>query len=258
MSKYFETLSRLGGRSSSRGYSERTEDIPEPGFPLRRGAPPASKPTILGDLPLVGKTRAFSGLLNSLREFAGDSAPPVVVLAGITTVEPVEAIVSGLVTQAGKEGIRILVGEILESKQARVLRTTTPSDEVSSSRLPLRPGEHMERGSLVLTGLEPTKVLNSWFQNSHGGNDLAIIRTQPVLDSADATLMARAGAGLVLAVLPSVTTRTALRKAVERAQASNARLLGIVLCQRGTHLPRWMSKLLGDSSKSKDAQTARM
>ena len=257
MSKYFETLSRLGDGRAAQGYSRSTKPLSDSNLQSGQDFVPSYTTPILADLPLAGRKRVLSGLLNALRELSDGSARPVAVLAGVPSIEPVTKIVSGLATQASSEGIRLLVGEIVESKKGRMLKTTLCAADPGRADVPPYAYSEQAFGAhFELTGQDPQEVLNSWLQAQGRTHDIALILARPILDSADATLMAKAGAGLVLAVLPGVTTRAALKKAVSRTQASGARLLGIVLCEGGTHLPGWLKKLFSGSAPDRQPHSS--
>ena len=239
MSKYFQTLSRL---------QKTTQGLPRDPFegdqaesvPSTSSAAPLQVVQSTGH-PALRRSAAFSALLDSLRGFASVADAPCIVIASVGHSESAEPVVAGVVEQALSRGLKIQVGEIAQTGDGRVLRAQ--GSRTKGTLL-------MNESEVTLSGRPPAEVLKLWLEKSEGTTDLVLIKGPPLLDSADSALVGSVTAGLMLVVTPLMTTRESLVKSVRKAKSAKCPVLGLVLSGSKQALPRWIGRVLGDSSRS--------
>lgn len=250
MSRYFQTLKKLQQR--------RSDEIPEGPAPALKPAadsarerewPAADPAEVFPELPLAGREAAWSDMIESLRAQAHSTRPSVVV-AGVTDAESTRRLVHGLTKQARLRGITVQIARLTASASGRHLSLTTEL-EASRSRTDRADVEggaaalgSRRPESLDLSRLEDGLGLAQWLQSVSAEADLLVIEAPGVLSSADTLLLAKASDGLAIVVEPLITDRKALKAAVNRAQASGCRLVGLIVSGHREWLPRWLRRLL--------------
>ncbi len=248
MSKYFQTLSRLERQqATARHPGVWPSDVESEARPLRTRPDSESIAGLSGfdRLPLALRNAAFQELLETLRELASLSPLPVIVVAGVSSAEPTHRVVQGLMTIAQGSGLRVLVGRLRAQNSARILETTLSGNSTRQESQAASEKRFPTEVSFELSGKPPDAVIKRWFSTHGDGCDLALLEAPPVLDSADALLMVKAGAGLVVAATPGVTSRAALQKTTRRAKDGGAAILGVVFCEKAREMPAWLRRILG-------------
>lgn len=246
MSKYFNTLSRLQAqRRSFTSARELDREAPSP-RDLEAGGEDLPQVQPFARLPLAKRQAAFAHLLDHLRAVANKTDSSAVVIASVSGFEPLDSLLAGLARECQNRALGLLVGEVRQARGRRLL-----ADHRDLSR-----NVPAGRGVAVnLSGRTPHAVLEEWLEGHEGRHDLAILKAPPILESADAVLLAKASAGLVLVFEPLGSTRQALRTSVERARSAGCPILGLVKIGSEDYLPRWLLRLLRNWPSSPDAKT---
>lgn len=228
MSKYLRVLTRL--------HADRAA---EPGVVDSGETPAVAALTPFRDLPLAKRQAAYAGLLETLRARSSVTPAALVVVAGVTMAESIRPIVAGLIQQAKHRGLRVLSGELIISRDQRILRQRLNGDD--------SPSADAEDGgwSIELAGRNAGDAMRNWMAMAGADNDLLIVEAPPLLSSAEGALLAKEGGSLILVVEPRVTARRGFITAVSRAQASGCPILGLVMNGTREDLPRWLGKLFG-------------
>ena len=168
---------------------------------------------------------AYAQLLDSLRAVETPFAAPGVVIAAAGSSDAVEAVVHGLRGQARSKGVRLMVAELVVTQSGRILEGRDPA-------CPAEP--------LVLNRTVTEDTVRAWFERATVGQDLLVVSAPSLSQSVDAGLLARACDGLAIVVEPQQTNHHEFETAIERAKASGAFLLGLVMSHHTHWLPHFM------------------
>ncbi len=269
MSNYFQTLNRLEKEKSARRAAEPVRVVTEepapvvakPAAPELDAAPAVQSPPVKRHIrkqSLLDATSAngengqipYLTLFDNLRLMGNGGPVKSVVLAGAATKDGTAQVSSGLALLARSRGLRVLVADVEEGLSQPVLRPRNSAvrDTVAGHSRRRGAGEGAKNGSslaaiaLDLRGGPVPTELTGWLGSASGSYDLVIVEAPALGRSVDAALLARACDGLILVVDSKVTTKDALRSAVDRAQAVGCRILGLVMNGAQPGLPRWMAR----------------
>jgi len=239
MSRYFSGLRRL--------QKERHEPSPPaPTLPpmssngrSQSAASDETQPPTRSAIPVAEPSTAaaaeFANLFENLRVL-GNNTIRTVVVAGVSAAESVRTVTTGLTAQLERLGISVLVAELAEWRSRTVLRTRTERAGILSSWVDPLP--------LDLHGRVDLSYVTDWLERNAGDAGFVIIEGQPLAESIDSALIARATDGLVMVVETEVTSRHALRIATERAKMAGCRTMGIVMYKSNDRTPAWLRRFI--------------
>jgi hypothetical protein len=179
----------------------------------------------------------IAALLDNIRLLASARSARIVVFAGASTAEPVDALAGDLARYANANGMKTIVA-MLASKAGRSF--VMPVDGVDGDRSSLE---------VELDAKLSTSELHDWMVRCAPGGELLVITAPPLAMSIDGALLACACDGLVIVAESEVTERAALQTAAERARITGCRTLGVVMHGAKDRMPSWMRKLIGDTPK---------
>ena len=168
---------------------------------------------------------AHAQLLDSLRAVETQFSAPAVVLAAAGDPGAVGPVLRGIKEQARQKGVRLMVAELVVAKGERVLEGRDPT-------CPAEP--------LTLNRMVTEDMVRSWFERATTGQDLLVVEAPSLSQTVDAGLLARACDGLSIVVEPMHTNHHSFETAVERAKASGAFLLGLVMSRHVHWLPHFL------------------
>ena len=262
MSNYFQTLKRLEQeQSASRAAPVQLPVVeqvkqPEP----TEAAEPAATPRIQtiqapqrvsADERTVG---SFASLFDNLRALGNGAPVGSIAVAGVSSVESVERISSGLAGEICRHSLRVLVGELYRSVSQPVLRVRMASRDDRGEPRVRAVGQSTHQNSVAaklaanslqldLRGGPIPPELTDWLDTARAAHDVVIIEAPPLGISVDAAMLARACDGLLLVVEPRATSRDALVSSIERAQTVGCNILGIVMQGRPERMPTWLRRV---------------
>jgi len=156
-------------------------------------------------------------LLDNIRAVAKGGSMRTLVLAGVSSGEPVRVVTAGLAAHARQRGMNVVLADLVPS--------------AGPIRLVGRSGNE----SLQIDNLAPDV-------------DLMIIQAPPLTESVEGALFASACDGLVIVAERGVTELVALKAAAERAHTAGCRTLGIVIMGDREQMPLWLRRLLGSAT----------
>ncbi len=158
---------------------------------------------------------AVAGLLERLRAAGAAAAGRIVVIAPVDDGVCVRPVIDALAQRARELAMQIAVADL-----TRIGGRPMLSEHDGGSRRPL----DLDDGTIA-------PALAAWLERCDTPA-MVLVDAPPLVDSADAALLARACTGLVLVAATGVTARAALRAAVDRANAAGCPMLGVVLTLR--------------------------
>ena len=179
----------------------------------------------------------IASLLDNIRLLATGRAVRIVVFAGASTVEAVDALAGGLAEHANANGMKAIVAALTGTAGRSYVTPVTGFDDRSALEVELD------------TKVSPSQ-LHDWLGKTSPGSELLVICAPPLATSIDGALLACACDGLVIVAESEVTERAALQTAAERARVTGCRTLGVVMHGAKNRIPAWIRKLAGDTSGS--------
>jgi hypothetical protein len=237
MSEYFRVLKRL-----DRDQPDIEVQPASPAGAARPGdrpvSPPAPPQPIPVAAPLTADARAaFARLFDNVRALTNGKAIRTLVFAGASAGEPVRAVIAGLSAHVKERGLTVLTAELGQWSGRTILRScaldAADSNERGAAPTPLELGT-------------PAKSVDvaDWLQEAERVADLVLIEGQPLEQSIDSALLARACDGLVIVATTGLTARDALAAAAQRAQTVGCRAFGLVLHSSRDRAPQWLQRFV--------------
>jgi Mrp family chromosome partitioning ATPase len=196
-------------------------------------------------------------LFDNLRAVTNPGPVRKLVVAGASQGDRVGQVTAGLGTLARRRGLHVLLADIEEGVKQPVLRARNanvheamPGNGRRHSAAVKAAAQTARYGSPValdLRGGTAGAEVNDWLASAADAHDMVIVEAPALGLSVDAALLARGCDGLIIVVDSATTTKDSLRVAVERAQASGCRILGLVMTGTRRVMPDWMTRMAGSA-----------
>jgi len=203
-----------------------------------------------GQLPYVT-------LFDNLRAVTSPGPVRKLVVAGASQGDRVGQVTIGLGTLARRRGLRVLLADVEEGVKQPLLRARNASIQEAmpgngrrhsaAVKAAAQTAPYASPVALDLRGGTVAAEVDEWLGSAVEAHDMVIVEAPALGVSVDGALLARGCDGLIIVVDSATTTKDSLRIAVERAQASGCRVLGLVMTGTRRVMPDWMTRMSGSA-----------
>ena len=240
MSEYFRVLRRLEkegpARPAPRKSERRVAPVHSVNVPAILDPEPQPKTAMPVAEPSTAAAAEFANLFDNLRALGKERGMRTVVFAAVSAMESVRTVTTGLAAHLERLGVSVLVAELAEWHSRTILRIRAEHGvSGSASADPLLVDLH---------GRVDLSDVTDWLEHNARDAGFVIIEGQPLAESIDSAIIARAADGLVMVAETEATSRHALRVATERAKMAGCRTLGVVLYGANDRMPAWIRRFV--------------